>query len=410
MTEKSAESRGRNQWENHVRVVLLLDSTERGPIPVLAAALATRLNRMGTRLVVCSLAPHGPFSEKIQGTDTSVVALDGDLDGGLFAQVTSIMRVREVLRRFDPDVVHALGRQSRWIAPLSALGTSAAVIIRAQDECVEGGLVNRAIRWWSSMAGRVSRRLATSLSSSRRRRRYQLSSGTDMVLPETIDAAAARGRPPLEHDLRELPSHLIGAHIGRGDFQCAALIREAFAIFGSRRKRADLVLWGEGAAAALESWQGSQGENGRVHVFDDLPEPERLIRTLDVVWSMDNSDAARLTTLTALAVGVPVVCSHRTDLAGGIREIGGALMRDISWPRQFAEATRDLINDPVLLSALQDAGPKLVDRSHRFHDHALALRGLYESLSSEHSEHSSVESPGEDSGTGKGLRSSSTLT
>lgn len=402
VTESTPKVSITNEWAESVRVVILLDDTDEGVIPVHVSRLATRLNRMDVRLVVCCLSGHGDHSEKIQGTDTAVVALDGNNTGGCWDGISGIMRVREVLARFKPDVLHALGAQSRWVAPLAALGSETRVVVRSQDETTRRGWGRRLIRLWSQVAGRVSCRLIPREVVVGRGRRFLRRSTVDRVVPEAVDSGAVRGRVAMELPMVDEESWLVGAFVGEGAVQDAWNALDAFRIFSARNERSDLILWGLGANDVAKRRVDELNLSGRVHFLGNPHEPAELIRALNVVWSLGHCERSNITVLTSMALGIPVVCTHETDLAKGIREVGGALMRDPLWPRQFAKATRDLLSQPELLLALQAAGPKLVDQTYRFQNHALQIRQIYEQLSS--------GSMGSESGTGMGFKSASTLT
>ena len=292
--------------------------------------------------------------------------------------------------------------QSRWVAPLAALGSATSVVVRAQDELTQKGCGRRLLRLWSQTAGRVSRRVLSREKNSARRRRFLRGSGIDQVIPEAVDVSAVRGRVASNLEGVVAGSFVVGAYVGAGAIEEGRKILDAFRVFAARRGPADLVVWGAGADQRLESTAAEMDLGDRVHCLEDPHEPAELISALQVVWSMGICERSRVTVLSAMALGVPVVCSHETDLAEGIREIGGALMRDVLWPRQFAEATRELAENSELTSALQSAGPILMNQRHRFYDHAVQIRELYDQLAS--------GSMGSASGTGTGFKSSSTLT
>lgn len=104
------------------------------------------------------------------------------------------------------------------------------------------------------------------------------------------------------------------------------------------------------------------------------------MKRMNVLWMHGSPWPQTSTILKAMCAGVPVVCDDTTPLAGHIREIGGALMCDGGWPRQFAEATRELSEDGKLSDAVALAGQEVVKRYHPFDLWSESLRDFYQEM------------------------------
>ncbi|MEZ6197652.1 MAG: hypothetical protein R3F20_18310 [Planctomycetota bacterium] len=156
----------------------------------------------------------------------------------------------------------------------------------------------------------------------------------------------------------------IGCVTPRGSAAALREMLEAFRAFGALDPGATLIVLAEPERAPLAPWTERLGLEDRVQRRPLGVDPGVALQDLDQLWLHGGPEPDPRLALMAMARGIPVVIDHVTSLAPGIREIGGALMRDGAWPRQFAEAARELVESEDLRAAVSRAGPILVAERH----------------------------------------------
>ncbi|MCB1282692.1 MAG: hypothetical protein KDB18_14310, partial [Salinibacterium sp.] len=94
-----------------VRVLYVLDDSDRGRGTAALVRLLKRIKRHQFQAAVVSIAPHGDGTEKIQGQDFRVVSLDApDRPGlsGLKSGLRALGGLRTLIQRYQPDVLHLM--------------------------------------------------------------------------------------------------------------------------------------------------------------------------------------------------------------------------------------------------------------------------------------------------------------
>lgn len=359
-----------------VRVLYLLDDTRKGRTVSDLVKLLKRLKRMQFTAAVCSVSPHEDGTEKIQGQDIPVISLDAKAVGGpkaLFTGLAALQRLRALLVKFRPDILHVCGPRARTLAALAAAPEDHIAVVESPGgEDDQRGFARMAEGLALKMGVRPVRIVEDDA---------DVDSPRDVAIPTGIDISAARSALAIGPETLPLDRYYVGVTVRPGATDATRRMLEAFSVFAPCRDDATLVVLATRDVAHLEPWTDDLGLSGRVFCVPPPPEPSSVLQRLDVLWVPGMPDPDRRWILEAMTVGTPVVCDYRTSLAQEIREIGGALMRDEEWSNQFAEATRELASDNELAQNLARAGRALVDARYNMKARAERLRDLYDELS-----------------------------
>ena len=365
---------------DHLRVLYVIDESRVDAVSDHLIKGLRRLKRMQLRAAVVSLGPHGDATERIQSQDLPVVSLEAaDAGGlrGLSADLRALFGLRTVIGRFRPQVLHALGPRSRLLAGFAAL-------FRPGLKVIDGpfiGPANRGFRRsFEGLSHKVGAGRVLIVEDAERARTARDRFGAEQpveVVGHLIDAAAARSSAVWGFDRLPGDRYYVGASVAPGACSDLRRLLEAFRIFSAHRSDAVLLVLGDAAHMKPGSWPEDLRIEDRVMFVRPPTEAAMVLRRLSVLWVTGDPRPDQESILQAMTVGTPVVCDSTTDLGPLIERIGGALMRDRRWPRQFAEATRDLERDPALHRAVSAAGRALVDQCFPAEAWARKVRDLY---------------------------------
>ena len=364
-----------------VRVLFVLDDSELGPAPVYVTKLLRRFKRMQVVPAICTIALHGDGTERMQGQDVSVVSLEGltarGWRGGL-SSLTTLMRARHLMRKYEPDIVHLIGARARIIGGFAASSVPSVKLVSSMDASTP----NRGLaRLAENLGRRVGVEPAVVVDEAaekprRGTRRGFLDTGR-YVAGSSLDRSAARSAAVLGFESLAPAPCTVGLPLIPGELDAAREMFAAFRIFGAGRPDARLVVFAGRAESRLDGWIDDLGLGGRVFFVEPPIEPASILRRMSVVWVHGRQRPDSRWILEAMNVGIPVVCDQVTPLVSAIERWGGALMRDRLWPRQFAEATEELQADPELRQRVGEGGRKLCDELCDFAAHAERVRDLY---------------------------------
>ena len=295
------------------------------------------------------LAPPGPLlaSALESGFETERWSPANELD------VFAIGRARSLLRRFQPDVVHAHSAHAHATGVPAArwAGVPAVVVSRRVDFRVRTNALSR-----MKYAMRVDRYLCISEGV----RAAMLASGVAAsrlaLVPSGVDLAEVRTRAARPApNLRELASvsndaEIIGTVASLAPHKNHALLLDAAREVVASRPRAHFVWLGEGECRpALERQRAALGLEARVHLLGFRDDALALMTQFDVFALSSYLEGLCTSLLDAQVLGVPIVATA----VGGIPEVvsdgrTGRLVTPLE-PSVLARA---------LIGALADAGER----------------------------------------------------
>jgi glycosyltransferase involved in cell wall biosynthesis len=312
--------------------------------------------------VVC--LEDGPLVRRLRkgGHPVEVVPTSGRW----YSLLAAARRLRRIVRRHDPQVVHANGIKAALVAAGALVGTRTPLIWVKHDFSRDGALGRVVASRCDQIVG-VSAAVTEALGHNARARVRVVQHG--IAVPQ-IDRAEARAR--LVAELGEEPGPLLGV-IGRLD--PAKGHREIVEIVPELRRahpNVRVLLVGDDDpnftdhARLLRARVDDLGLGATVRFLGHRPDAVDIIATCDVVAvpsvaaGAARTEGASLVSLEAMAVGTPVVAYA----SGGIPEVVGecALLVPPGDRRGLAAAIGRLFDDPSEWKLHADCGRERVRR------------------------------------------------
>ncbi len=291
-----------------MRVLLIIDSLTVGGAERHLVDLARRLRDRGeTVLVACSAS--GPGAGELEASGVPVEVL-GDRLVKRRLSLAFAWRVRRLVTRFDPDVVHAHLHAAGWAAALALATSQRRLVVTEQTEGLWRGRRARACSRLTYR--RADRVIAVSDAIARRLAEYGVPREKVTVIRNTVAPGASAERAVAQGGCRTVGVIARLVHEkGIDDLldALAALRRE------DRAVRAVIV--GDGPLRdALEQRSAALGLNGAVTFLGERGDARSLLPTFDVLAVPSRAEGTPLTILEAMWAGVPMVATT----AGGIPE------------------------------------------------------------------------------------------
>jgi glycosyltransferase involved in cell wall biosynthesis len=206
-----------------------------------------------------------------------------------------------------------------------------------------------------------------------------------LVIENGIDLARydpVSDRAGLRRRLGLAPERRYVVHVARcHPVKDQATLLDAFCEVASARAEVDLLLAGDGPLRPeLEAQAGRLGIAGRVQFLGVRRDVPDLLRAADVFVLTSRSEAASLTLLEAMAVGLPVVVTN----VGGNPEMVRDGQEGLLVPRgdrpAIAAAVLRLLDEPAEAARLGRAGADRVRRVYRIERTVERYFDLYRSL------------------------------
>ncbi len=311
------------------------------------------LRRRGAHsLLVCPPGSLAAPAAARRGFETRAVAMRSDVSA------LAALRIRQVLRASDPDLVHLHSGRANWLGGLAAWSLGLPVLTtRRMDREVRRGPRTQLLY------GRIARRAvaispaveACLLAGGVARERVR-------VIPSAVDAlalAARRGR----EETRQAEGAAAGCVCA---LVLAALVRRKGldvlleALARAPLRDAPLTLWiaGEGPErSALEARAAALGLESRVRFLGRREDKADLLAACDLLVRPSRREGLGVAALEAMACGRAVVASRVGGLADAVVQGRTGLLVAPEDPDALADALARLTRDSELRARLGAAGP-----------------------------------------------------
>lgn len=360
-----------------LRILAVIDDAEPN---ARGGRLVRLLDGLAPREVTSAVLSIGPFDclvDDLHSMSIPVATLERPARRGLPGvrdALAGILGMRALIEKVDPDVVHLFGPRSLVWGRFAA-AASRKPWVASPDP---GDAIHGFRRMWASMKIPNSRGVILTEDADALE---NLAASIPIVDPvrftgHGVDLKSAASGPVVPFELLPRSGFAVGLSVQNGATDDLFGMLEAFRMVATLRPDVRLVIFADRRDARLSPWEEDFGLSGKITCILPGREPTALLRRLDCLWVPGRRKPDPSMVLSAFAVGLPVVCGHQTGLAPHIRDVGGALMRDVQWPRQFAEATRDIIEDEGLRHALSRAG-KIVAARFPWSAYLEKIRSIY---------------------------------
>jgi glycosyltransferase involved in cell wall biosynthesis len=334
-----------------IKLVLLIATLEQSGAEKQLVLLARGLPRAAFDVDVVALTRGGFYAQVLRdaGVRVHVVGKRRKLD------LQALRRLRALVRRLDPDVIHAWMFTANAYARLLFSGRRRPAVIaseRGSDGWKHGWqhVVDRLL------VGRASRMVANAPEVAREAAERGFPPARIVVVRNGVSLPDGP-RPPAPLDPRIRPGARVVGSVGRlADGKRIEDLIDAAALLRAHAPDATLLLIGDGPLrAALERRAATLGLGDAVLFTGHRSDAADLVRGFDAFWLASASEGMSNGLLEAMAAGTPVVASdiptNRELIVDGVT---GHLV-PLGSPRDLADATVRLWRDPARRGALTAA-------------------------------------------------------
>lgn len=342
--------------EVRIRVLEILATLKRAGAERMAVSLACRLDAKRFETGVVSLFDpfDGGLEPELQAEGIAVWHL-GKHKG---LDLRMIPRLRRVIRKFEPAVIHTHSYVLRYSLPAS-LGMRVAAMVHtvhnvaSKETDLAGRLLHRVVLGRRVVAVAVGEQVRQSY-----RELYGAEPGATIrngIDTASFRRAGARERWRTEHGFKD--SDLLVVSVGRLDPQKNPLgMIDAFAIAFGADKRGQLLLVGDGSLRdACQQRAKEHGVAGRVHLLGVQTETADILAAADVFALASDWEGTPLAVMEAMAAGLPVAATA----VGGVPELVAdeetGLLSAPGDTRALSSSLARLASEPDLRQAMGSA-------------------------------------------------------
>ncbi len=319
------------------------------------ARLSTAMAARGHEIAACGPLVHGAPAG---AASAHVVEMGRNVSPP--ADLAAALRLRSVVARLRPDVVHAHSSKAGAVARLARAGSPRTPVIYTPHGYAFAGYFESALsRRAYSAAERLLAPLATRVlcvceAERALAERIGPASRTRVVHNGIDGLGPGPGYPPAERARRDGP--VIGAisllRPGKG---METLIDAMAEVVGSRPD-ATLILAGDGPdRAALERRIAERGLGGSVRMVGALDSAAPLLRSIDVFAHPSWAESFPYAILQAMSLGLPIVATDVGGVAEAIADGESGLLVPPRDPAPLAAALLSALLDPERAAALGEA-------------------------------------------------------
>ncbi len=352
------------------RILFLISNLGYGGTAKQLALLASNLPRDRFELCVAVLGLRGPLAESLEAAGVRVKALDWrrlfDLEPPL--------RLRRLVRDFQPDVIHTWGlpalRTLRIATGLTGQKNQLPRLVASRSLPPQPFRIGRLTRWLLCAADRI---VASGPAEAFRYKQF--------AVPKAKIVLATPGVPiPTHHSL--LPTH--HSLLCVGPIERHKGFRDAIWGFDILRFLFDdlqLVIVGDGPdRPRLEGFVRAIQATDRVRFPGSLPDTAASLNQANVVWVPSLADGGRQVALEAMAAGRPVVASRLPGLAEVVVDGQTGFLVPPGDKVACAKQTRRLCDDPELAHRFGEAGRQHVRQHFSLSEMVRRYAELYDDL------------------------------
>jgi glycosyltransferase involved in cell wall biosynthesis len=332
--------------------------------------LAANLPRDRFECCLCVLGPEGLGTEELRKAGISVESLGWQrwLDLG------ALRRLRQLVRSFRPDVIHA------WQPPaLRAVGLGGGNGVRLLFSAPLSPVRRPTIHQWDRwLLRRVERVIVSGPAQADRCRRAGVSAEKLVAIPPAVEIEPSLERKtiPVDWDCKARCLACVGPLQARKGF------RDAIWAFDILRYVADglhLLLIGDGPEVyRLRQFIHITQTADRIHLLGAREDVPAWLKCAQIVWVPSRTPAGVNVALEAMAAGRPVVASHLPELAEVVLDGQTGLLVPPGDKMALARQTRLLLENAELRQRLGEAARQRAARHFARDDLVRRFTDLYE--------------------------------
>jgi glycosyltransferase involved in cell wall biosynthesis len=332
------------------RVLFVLPSLAYSGAATQIGLLAGYLPRAEFEPRVCVLGGEGPMAGPLRAAGIGVDVLGWTRP----VDFRWLLRLRALVRSFDPDMIHVHGLAALRAVILTG-ASRARLFVTAPSVGRSGGARLSSIDRW--LLGRADGILAAGPADAERCRRLGLPGQRLAVVPLAVARRAAGDLPPQVATLVPPQDRVI---VSVGPIEAHKGFRDALwamGILGFVPADPHLLLIGTGPdRSRLETFAHITEVARRVHFVGEQPDIEPFLRRADMIWVPSRSPAGCTVALEAMAAGRPVIATDLPDLAAIVADGDTGFLVAPGDKVGLARRTRILLEAPDLCRRMGEAG------------------------------------------------------
>jgi glycosyltransferase involved in cell wall biosynthesis len=359
------------------RILYVLASLEYGGAARQATLLARGLPRDQFRAEVCVLGKLGPWRDDLAQGGVVVTALGWKR----WLDLRPFLRLRERIRVFQPDVIHAYTLPALRAVMAASAGLKRRLVVSAPwPRSKQSVMMTMLDRWILHRANKV---LAGGPYESRVCRAVGLSAEqiAEVAPGVALDPSPAPS-PSLRETLGLSPRARLIACVGPLDPD-KGLKNAVWALDILRYLFDDLhlaIIGVGGDQPRVHRFAQAAKLVGKVHFLGTRPDVPSLLTQVDIVWVHSQGNTGINAALEGMAAGRPVVASSRPVLADLIRNGETGILVPPKDQGALARQTRLLLEDSGRRRKLGEAAQKHVQDRHHAASLVKRCARLYEDV------------------------------
>ncbi len=370
---------------NHVptNILYVITDLDTGGVPLHLLRLALAMHDRGRSVTVVSLAPAGPVGQMLVEKGVPVESCEGR--GGFDLRVVS--RLARLLRRHEPDIVHAMlfhaNLAARWAARLADIPADRVVCeiqtveIERRWHLLVDCLTHSGCRFTIGNAPSVVDHLAGTACIPRERLRL-VRGGID---PARITTATKADRV----DLGVQPDDRIVLWVGRLDpVKGLQTLIDAFADVAVKCAVHLLLVGGGPQRDVLQERVAALGLSDRVRFLGPRDDVPSLLKAADLFAFPSRTEGLPNALLEAMAAGCPIVTTDVPGCRDLIQNDRTGLLVPPDDTSSRASAMEALLTDRERARHLGDAAATAAANQWHIHDTLAAYESVYQEVTCGH--------------------------
>jgi len=316
------------------------------------------------------ILPQGPLAAELKKHKVSVFTVPMRAR----SDTTAVNSVRKLLRKYDPDIMHAQGQRAGLIGRLAARGLPIKVVYTEHTRTPQFRLGNPVLEWAHIRAMRVLDK-TTDISIAVSQAVADFLIRLKITKPDKVRVIYNGINPKPHPDIDAATLKLISQHnLKKRDFIIGTVgslniqkdtitLVTAVAKILRKRPEAKLVLVGSGPLRPrLDRLVKKLGITEQVIFAGMLTDVSGILQVMSMFVLPSKSEAFGISILEAMRAGVPVIATR----VGGIPEVitnnKSGLLVEPGDPKQLASTIMRLMNDTQLQRKLVAGGREVVSK------------------------------------------------
>lgn len=289
--------------------------------------------------IVCAAVEDGPLRKKLEQSGLKTIYLGYRP----FIDIRAFFRLRKMIRRYKPDILHSFMFHSNMLARFAAIGTGCKVICSIRIREME--------KPWHTRLDRLTSFLVDRYTANSESIRKHLHGFKDVqVIPNSVDPGRFDVKASKE---LQSPAALMVANLRKQKDHITAV--RAFSKVDANLYIAGGYTRFESEKEKIENEIEKLGLQKRVKLLGHREDVPSLLKAADIWLSTTLYEGQSNSLLEAMAAGVPIVTTDIPENREVVEDGKDALLVPARDPEKTADALNKLLEDTKLAKSLSDS-------------------------------------------------------